>query len=646
MAVLNWKKLTLSSAVVMAALVFSPVQKTNAADAPEPIDSKAVLSYLDEMMSWRRNVAALETVPSNSLETLQKQTLQKNSVKVLKYGFQFARAEAVVLDNDVTPDSGKPSQQAALKTALQKVEQLIPDLNTKIATLNTQIGRTPYRLRKPLLDQRERLNGELKFAMARDTMLKSVVTLFSDTESEEAVGLSGQLNNLERTLPELNANKKASPSASATPAPAVTLPLPVPTPAADTPADPQDQVSPSGILGLTSDIMSIYRKKKDLGELAAQTDAMNTVNQKLIDTIRASLKASIDSGNQLTNDTKTDVSHLDEQMDVIIENFKQLAAAAVPLGQAKYWLGASASNLQEWQNSLDNKLHRDFRTLTIRLIILGVALLVPLAISEALRRTAIRYIHDNRRLRQVNITRRVVFSIIVGIIVLLNIVTEFGSLATYIGLITAGLAVALQNVILSMVSYFFYFGRFGVRVGDRVTIGDVTGEVVQIGLIRLYLMELSGPDSELHPTGKIIAFPNLILFQPKAFSKQVPGTNYTWRKITFVLDATTDYKLANKKLMEAVQGIYEDYHEIMDHQQEALIRATHMNVKIPPPRGYIQFMEAGLALVIRYPIEISRAAEINERITKKIVETIASEPSLKLVSSNPPRIQPVTADDE
>jgi len=47
-------------------------------------------------------------------------------------------------------------------------------------------------------------------------------------------------------------------------------------------------------------------------------------------------------------------------------------------------------------------------------------------------------------------------------------------------------AVALQTVILSGVAYFFFIGRFGVRVGDRVTITNITGDVIEIGLFRIY----------------------------------------------------------------------------------------------------------------------------------------------------------------
>src|SRR5581483_10785354 len=101
-------------------------------------------------------------------------------------------------------------------------------------------------------------------------------------------------------------------------------------------------------------------------------------------------------------------------------------------------------------------------------------------VSEFWRRATFRYIRDPRRRRQFLVLRRVVVASAIILVLVLSFITEFGSLATYAGLLTAGIAVALQNVILSVVAYFFLIGRYGVRIGDRITISGVTGNVVDI----------------------------------------------------------------------------------------------------------------------------------------------------------------------
>src|SRR5882672_2323332 len=107
----------------------------------------------------------------------------------------------------------------------------------------------------------------------------------------------------------------------------------------------------------------------------------------------------------------------------------------------------------------------------------------------------------------------------------LSFASELGSIVTFAGLITAGIAVAMQSVLVSIVGYFFLIGKYGIRVGDRVQIGEVTGEVIDIGLVRLHLMELGG-HGLLGPTGRVVAFANSIVFQVSSgLFKQIHGVN-------------------------------------------------------------------------------------------------------------------------
>jgi small-conductance mechanosensitive channel len=83
---------------------------------------------------------------------------------------------------------------------------------------------------------------------------------------------------------------------------------------------------------------------------------------------------------------------------------------------------------------------------------------------------------------------------------------------------TAGVALALQNVIVAIVGYFLLIGKFGIKISDRVQVSGVNGEVVEIGLIRFHVMELIGVGSEAQPSGRVVAFSNAIVFQPAAAS--------------------------------------------------------------------------------------------------------------------------------
>src|ERR1700734_1693141 len=134
------------------------------------------------------------------------------------------------------------------------------------------------------------------------------------------------------------------------------------------------------------------------------------------------------------------------------------------------------------------------------------------ALAELWHRGVLKYVQDSRKRYQLLLLRRIALWTLVVIIIGFTFASELGSIVTFAGLITAGLAVAMQSVLVSIVGYFFLIGKYGVRVGDRVQIGDVTGEVIDLGLVRMHLMELGGHGSA-GPTGRVVAFPNSIAFQ-------------------------------------------------------------------------------------------------------------------------------------
>jgi small-conductance mechanosensitive channel len=633
-------------------LLAAPITIAIAQDSVPPINEKDVLDHLDEINTWQKSILAIDTTANNSLEKLLKETLERSSAKVVKHGFEFARTEAITLASQkkpVTTVEDPNTPQSRIKKATADVVTRIDELQKQQKVLETQIRRTPRRLQSSLLIQREKIAGELKIALARQDLLQSVATMYSDQNNSESSVLD-KINNLSSTLPPTvqdNIKKVAAPAAATT---SITNILPIMPQSSDAAPDAAATTPKSshGIIGISSDMIDLFRKKKEIDTIVTETNALMDNNQRLVSSLRTTLQDAVKSGNEmaaaLNSADKETITLQRANIDTFVDNFKQLSTAVAPLARINFWLDASKKDLKEWRDSLDEQMTHLSRSLLLQLAFLVFAIVVPLGISEAVRRAIHTYVHDSKRQRQLNIARRILFAVVIFLIILLNFVSEFSSIATFAGFLTAGVAVALQNIILSVVAHFFFFGRFGVRVGDRVTVKDITGEVVQVGITRLYLMELGGPDAELYPTGRIVAFPNSILFQNEPFTKQISGADYSWQEITFILDPSSDYQLANKKLNEAVNIVYSQYHDVMESQKQAMTRSTHLDVNMPAPKGFLNFTDSGLALIIRYPIQTDHIAEINQRVTNALLDAIGKEPSLKLLSSNPPKIVSIDHD--
>ena len=320
-------------------------------------------------------------------------------------------------------------------------------------------------------------------------------------------------------------------------------------------------------------------------------------------------------------------------MDTLLASLKQLLASSTPLNEEYAQIGASRSRILEWRSSLGERYGTAARYLLLRLGMLALELLVIWAFSRLWHRATMRYIQDLRRRRQLLLLRRIIVGIVLALVIVLSFVTEFGSLATFAGFSAAGIAVAMQSVILSIVAYFFLVGRWGVRVGDRVTISGVTGEVAEVGLFRLYLMELGGPSLALQPTGRIVVFPNSIFFQPSAVFKQVPGTDYVWRSITLKVSGNANYSLIEERLLASVESIYADYREVVERQHKEVQRSLNVQAPVPHPESHIRLIDSGLEITIRYPVEIRRASEMDDRVTREVVRQVEGDPQLMVTAS-------------
>ena len=200
-----------------------------------------------------------------------------------------------------------------------------------------------------------------------------------------------------------------------------------------------------------------------------------------------------------------------------------------------------------------------------------------------------RYVSDARRRRQFLVLRRVVIGFLITIVLTMGFISEFSSLATFAGFITAGIAVGLQAVLLLVAAYFFIIGRYGIRIGDRITVAGITGDVVDIGLVRLYLMELAGTGLDFYPTGRIVVFSNSVLFQTGTpLFKQIPGTEYAWHEVVVMIAPDGNHKAAQEKLVSTVNEVYSQYQNEIESQHATIEHRVDIQIEAPRPEAAVR----------------------------------------------------------
>jgi small-conductance mechanosensitive channel len=607
-----------------------------APDATPPAASQpsadAVLDHLNAVISWYRQVKTADASAGQPGDTIYLDNAKALSRKTVDAAFQAAEAQAPVIDALAPPaaaQSGAPkaaTQESRLHRTAAQAEAHVRQLQAEIDKLGKQIAVTPARKRKALVAQKEKLGADLQLATALSDALHDIVTVADANDGGGAPGLMGKIAEIRRQLPEA---LSTPPAAEAKPGGK-----------ADVPAA---AANAGGLIGGVSLLMTRMRQLHDADQMVADADSLSDGTKQLLAPLRDAIKEIIKKGNDAAKQTATPTpQQLDAfraQLQALTGQFKQYAAAVVPLHQEAALLQQSRAALDQWRSSVRKQYARALRGVLTQLAVIIAALGVVLVLSELTRRATLRYVRDLRRRRQLTIMRRSVSSVLMALVIVAGFIREIGSLATFAGFLTAGVAVALQTVLLSVAAYFLLIGRYGVRIGDRITVSGITGDVVEIGLVRVYLLELGASGVNLYPTGRIVAFANSVLFQSAPFFKQIPGTAYTWREVALTLIPDADFAAAERRILEVVNKIYEEYRGALQRQHSSIEQLFDVPVAMPAPHAQLHLTGAGLEFVVRYPVEIARAAEIDEKVTRTLTEAIAKFDEVKAAVSALPQIR-------
>lgn len=560
-----------------------------------------VIQILDDTVEWYRALGTQQENATQPSDLLILFANRQTADKVVSLAFDIARANAELLSSEADSDSDALSQsqthsqqQAQLDREQQSIQQEMATERTKAAAG----GKAGADLQAKLLE----LQGELAMVNARRNLLDTMTEFVrsSDPKAANANALKAQIDAIAATVPSAGLTVAASGAApAAAPAAATTA---IATPAAAAPAR-------SGIWDLG---IAVLRQHSKIGAIKS-IDERTTALADTFHSISAAPLAQLQGYSTRSNSLAAQADHasgaalkdLRDQFDTLAWLFKQTSDILLPLGKEQVLLKQYRRNLASWQASAEKQYHEALTALGIRLgIVLGI-LAVVFALGEVWRRAVIRYVHDLHRRYQLLLVRTIVTWTIALAVICLSFVTELSTFATFAGLLTAGLAVAMQSVLVSVVGYFFLIGKYGLRVGDRIQIGAVVGEVLDIGLVRLHLRELNqqGP---LGTTGRVVAFANSVAFQAAGgLFKQLPDTDVSWHETTVPLPVVSDYAALKSKLLEAIGAA------VGEHRPE---NAPQVQMRLAGGR-----MEA----LIRYPVGFTQAAQIDERVAQAVLGTIA-----------------------
>ena len=251
------------------------------------------------------------------------------------------------------------------------------------------------------------------------------------------------------------------------------------------------------------------------------------------------------------------------------------------------------------------------------LVVVFLWLVRKAVLRAALRRTD--DVHSNYRWRKS--TAYIAFGI--GVVLVARIWFQgMGSLSTMIGLVSAGIAIALKDALVNLAGWVFIVWRHPFVVGDRIEVGGVAGDVIDQRIFQFTLMEIGNWVQADQSTGRIIHVPNGRVFTD-ALANYSKGFQYIWDEVGVLITFESNWQKAKHILQE----IAVRHAEHLSAQAERRVREASKKFMIfyskLTPIVYTSVEDSGVMLTLRYLTEPQKRRGRLQAIWEDVLQAFA-----------------------
>ena len=258
-----------------------------------------------------------------------------------------------------------------------------------------------------------------------------------------------------------------------------------------------------------------------------------------------------------------------------------------------------------------------------------VVVLFFLLVRSAVMRIMLRNVTDVRQ--RYSWSRGITSTIAILIVIFLGVIWFAGleRIATFAGILGAGLAVALHDTIANIAGFLFIMLRRPFEVGDRIEIGGVAGDVIDIRLFQFSLLEIGNWVDADQSTGRILQVPNgqVLRSVTASFNK---GFDYIWHEIPILITFESNWKKA-KGILE---DIVDDDRFVVAEEVERQVRRAASRYLIysgkVTPIVYTTVRDSGVLLTVRYMTKPKTRRGTEQQLWEQILERFAENDDIEL----------------
>ena len=262
-------------------------------------------------------------------------------------------------------------------------------------------------------------------------------------------------------------------------------------------------------------------------------------------------------------------------------------------------------------------LHQCLLSVTTVIVILLVLLFVDRWLERLLGRLKL----DRRQVETLRSVARVVLQILGIVVILVVLIGMPTQLGTMLGIVGAGLTVALKDFIVAFIGWLVLMGKNGMRLGDWVEINGVSGEVIELNMFHTVLLETGNWTDAGHPTGRRVTFTNSFAISGHYFNFSTSG-QWLWDEVLVLVPYERDPSPIADTLYQEVLTATTDSSKQAEQEWKSTA-ATRRGLQVSATPGLsIRPAVGGVEVAVRYVTRASERFNIRARLYKTAVSIL------------------------
>lgn len=345
----------------------------------------------------------------------------------------------------------------------------------------------------------------------------------------------------------------------------------------------------------------------------------------------------------MTNETRTEVEQVKQREDVkrALKQTSSVKTAEQPKAETrdKVWLGthfAILIALAALRFVLDINLfglparHPRYTDILQKLNLSAMAVILLLAVAKLVDVYLIGRIDSPVSRYNLRHIAKLLLVLVLGLLVISILFQNWYTTLVSVGLLSLIMGLAVQPTVTSFLGWIYILVRAPYRVGDRIKIGEATGDVIDVSYLDTTLWEFGGDFlSTDHPSGRIIKFPNSKILSSTVYNYTWPVFPYVWNEIKFNISYTSDLEfVADTMQRVAAEEVGESMMKQIRVYRELLSQTPvdQLEVREQPSVLFRVNPNTWLDAIVRYLVHPKEAGRVKTRLIKKLLAELNAAP--------------------